>query len=281
MKTVIRKMQDQTVGQGLWKTLAREGWQFCEGLTREESDGYSRRQEPCLVITDSPEGAEYARGRDLTCLAYEPLDGPFRFYGVDMVAQDLDELNGEFLNLVWKRHCGIPWRIAVTKRLILRESVLEDLDEFYSLYQGEGMTDYIPDMPQDREQERRDMAHYIKQVYGLYNYGLWTVVERMSGQVVGRAGLEHSQDPESGEPVLELGYLIGRPWQRQGYGTEAAVASASYAFRTVGIDKLYLFIHPGNEASLRVSERLTDIFGKNKIRVILLAPEKKPEKKTR
>lgn len=269
MKAVIRRMKHEAAGVVLWETLRREGWYF---LTDEEPP--ENRQEDgkpyvCLVVTDSQEGAEYARKRSLACLAYEPVGNPYHFSGVDMVAEDLNELNGECLQMIWKRHEGLPWTIAVTRNLILRESILEDLDDFYQIYGGEGITDYMPGLSQDREREKADLDLYIKNMYRFFNYGLWTVLERKTGDVIGRVGLENSEDPETGEPVLELGYLIGKPWQGKGYGMEAADAAAQYAFAAVAVPELFLFIDERNQISRRVGARLQERYP-GKIRIVLL-----------
>ncbi|MDY3920103.1 MAG: GNAT family N-acetyltransferase [Candidatus Limivivens sp.] len=267
MKAVIRRMRNESAAAGLWEKLSQEGWTFLEDYDsfQESEAGKS----PCLVVTDSIEGAEYAKKRNLACLACEPRENPFHFYGVDMIAEDLNELNGEFLKLVWQRHRGIPWTIAVTRRLILRESVMEDLEDFYSVYSGEGVTDYIPGLSADRQEEKRELECYIKNMYRFYNYGLWTVLERSSGRVVGRVGLENSANPQTGEAVLELGYLIGKPWQNQGYGTEAAEAAAWYAFEVAEVPELFIFIRKENLASRKVADHLDASFP-GKIRVVLV-----------
>ncbi|MDO5426208.1 MAG: GNAT family N-acetyltransferase [Eubacteriales bacterium] len=263
MKTIIRMMREEAAGEELWETLHREGWIFLEEKEPAPEEGQ------CLVITDSQEGVEYARQRDLACLAYEPAGSPQHVYGADMVAEELNELNGEFLKLVWKRHKGLPWTIAITEHLILRESIAGDLEDFYRIYGGAGITDYMPGLSEDREKEAAELEAYIKNMYRFFNYGLWTVLERATGRIVGRAGLENACDPETGEPVMELGYLIGKPWQNRGYGTEAANAAARYAFEAAEVPRLYLFIKYGNIPSRKIAEKLRRQYP-GKIRIILL-----------
>ena len=43
-------------------------------------------------------------------------------------------------------------------------------------------------------------------MYGYYGYGMWLVFDKASGELIGRAGLEHREFPDAVE--LELGYLI-------------------------------------------------------------------------
>jgi RimJ/RimL family protein N-acetyltransferase len=82
--------------------------------------------------------------------------------------------------------------------------------------------------------------------------GPWTVVERESGAVVGRAGLWDEPD----WPGVEAVWFIGRPWWGKGYATEAAIAAVDWAFANRPIDEVVSVIVPANSASVRVAERL-------------------------
>ena len=90
-------------------------------------------------------------------------------------------------------------------------------------------------------------------MYPFFSYGLWTVIEKKSGRIIGRAGLENGT--YRGEPVLELGYMIGGAYQRRGYGLEAVRAVIEYAVTAMGAEKVYAFIHEQNCASRKLIER--------------------------
>ena len=64
-------------------------------------------------------------------------------------------------------------------------------------------------------------------MYRFYNYGIWTVIEKTTGDIIGRAGIENGE--YEGRAILELGYLIDRKWQGRGLGKEAARACTEYA----------------------------------------------------
>jgi RimJ/RimL family protein N-acetyltransferase len=70
------------------------------------------------------------------------------------------------------------------------------------------------------DEERAYARDYIEKVYAFYDFGIWTVVEKTSGEVIGRAGIcyrEGYEDPE-------LGFMIGVPWQGKGLATEVCRA---------------------------------------------------------
>ena len=86
----------------------------------------------------------------------------------------------------------------------------------------------------------------------LRGYGQWTVVERATGQVVGRVGLWY---PE-GWPGVELGWIIRRERWGQGFATEAARAALDWTWQHVDADHVISIIQPDNHRSLRVAEKI-------------------------
>lgn len=203
--------------------------------------------EEALILTDSQVTADRAAAQGIACVGYEPPGAEMTLLHVDMVIQGFEELNTEFFRLVYRRHHGLPWTIAETERLWIRESIPEDFDILYAIYQEPGMTEYMPGMEGEKEEERELFTAYIRKMYPFFSYGLWTVIEKAGGKIIGRAGLENGT--YRGKPVLELGYMIAGAYQKQGYGLEAVKAVADYACSAIGADNLYAFIHRKNIAS--------------------------------
>lgn len=90
----------------------------------------------------------------------------------------------------------------------------------------------------------------------LRGYGQWTVLEKTSGQVIGRVGL---WNPE-GWPGIELGWIIRRSRWGEGFATEAAQAALDWAWDHVQTDHLISIIQPDSLASLRVAEKIGERF---------------------
>ena len=86
----------------------------------------------------------------------------------------------------------------------------------------------------------------------LRGYGQWTVVERATGQVVGRVGLWY---PE-GWPGVELGWIIRRERWGQGFASEAARAALDWTWQHVDADHIISIIQPDNHRSIRVAEKI-------------------------
>lgn len=95
----------------------------------------------------------------------------------DMFAEGFEEVDFAFLEKVYQRHHGLPWTILTTKRCIVREFCMDDLDDLFALYAGKGMTDYMEPL-YEYEKEREYEEAYIKHMYGFYGYGMWMVIDR-------------------------------------------------------------------------------------------------------
>lgn len=168
-----------------------------------------------------------------------------------------DDLNMEmdeaFLERDMRRKAGIPVEIVRTERLVIRETVLEDVPKLYRIWKEPGMGDYIQPMQDTLEEELEFMQAYIRHAYAFYDYGLWTVLEKESGRVVGRAGLFPSEILEN---AVELGYMIAPEHQKKGYAYESGKAILSYAGEILDIEEIHLLSDQRNEASLRTAAAL-------------------------
>ncbi len=91
--------------------------------------------------------------------------------------------------------------------------------------------------------------------YQQRGYGLWAVVEKLSGQTIGYCGLTRFPDI-NGRPESEVGYRLARAHWGRGLATESATAVRDYAFDTLSLPRLISLIDPQNTASIRVAEKL-------------------------
>jgi RimJ/RimL family protein N-acetyltransferase len=113
--------------------------------------------------------------------------------------------------------------ILETPRLILRELMLDDLDFVAEMLAHPEVMAFWP-----RPYTRDEAEAWIRRQQGRYTrdgYGYWLALDRTSGRPIGQAGLLAL----SVDSVAEtgIGYIIHRPFWRQGYATEAARACLS------------------------------------------------------
>lgn len=214
---------------------------------------------PCIFVERHQKG----RGKDSVSAGECGAD----VWGVDMVIsehageeQSWDWRHDEqFLLNVWKRHYKVPWVIAVTDRLLIRESAMADLPRLFAIYHEERGN---PDVKPFSGQPEEELRAYIETRYPLYGYGLWSVVEKASRLVIGRVGFEDlriasgNPDTDCVREVPELAYLIDGQFRRQGYAKEAACAVLAYARGELGFGEVYLRASKENAASQRLAAGL-------------------------
>lgn len=172
----------------------------------------------------------------------------------DIIVEGFEEVDVQFLDRIMKRAQGLPWITVVTRRCYLREMTLDDLDDLFALYAQPGITDYTEPL-YERPQEEQYTRDYIENMYRFYGYGMWLVCDRESGALIGRAGFSHQDLGD--EIVLEMGYIIGVPWQRQGYATEVCAKLLAFARTNLAdFGTINCFVEPGNAASHGLMKKL-------------------------
>lgn len=137
-------------------------------------------------------------------------------------------------------------------KVFLRETVPEDVEAFYEIYSAPEMTRYTEDLYESKISERAYIREYVEKVYHYFEFGIWTVVLKETGEIIGRAGL----NVREGYDMPELGYVIGKPWQGKGIATEVCSGVLKYAADEFGFEKVMTLIQEGNKASLQVAKKL-------------------------
>ena len=165
---------------------------------------------------------------------------------------DAAECEYEFFEGILRRFLGLPWDILETQRCLVRETTVDDVDSFYELYKDEEITKYMENLFEDRDEEIEYTKSYIKNVYEFYGFGMWTVLEKASGEIIGRAGVSYRE----GYELPELGFMIGKAYWRQGYAFEVCKAIADYMHENYEMEQIQIFIEPENTPSISLVKKL-------------------------
>ena len=141
-----------------------------------------------------------------------------------------------------------------TDRLLLRPIEKDDIARFVAIYADPEVMRHIgsggPATPEETtELIGRRMAEYASR-----GYGILAVVEKASGELIGRCGLLHWQI--EGTDELEVGYILARSAWGRGYATEAASAVRDFALHELGRRRLIALVRYGNDASANVARKL-------------------------
>lgn len=206
-----------------------------------------------LYITDQPEiYAAFKEQGGYVLPYYHEYNRGVSFPGAVYAVESLEEADYASMDMAYRRLSGLPWDILETARLRVRETTVEDVDSFYRIYKEPSVTAYMEDLCADRDEEIAYTKHYIETVYAFYGYGVWTVLEKEGGGVVGRAGICWRE----GFELPELGFMIGVPWQGRGYAFEVCSAILAYAKEELQMERMQALVQPENEKSLRLCGRL-------------------------
>lgn len=240
---------------------------MADGVEVRLSEEAPVTQENTLWITDAPYFAKMLQEgwKEVPVLAYLHEDDSGEYTsGIGASDRDRDfsccryammhplELDAEYFELIYRRLKRLPWDILETERCTLRESTVVDVPAFYEIYKEPSITAYMENLFPTPEEENAYMEDYIDKVYAYYDFGVWTVLEKATGQVIGRAGLSYREGFE--DP--ELGFVIGVPWQGQGLAYEVCSAILDYGRRVLDFERVQALVEPGNKASLELCGKL-------------------------
>lgn len=221
---------------------------------RKEEVGHQlsgKRSRELILVSSDQSLLDLAREADVPTIAYQKPEMD-TFLHADMVVEGFEEVDMIFLQRVYERHFNIPWTILETKRCIVRELELSDMDALFSMYAEPGMTDYMEGL-YEYEDELEYQKAYIENMYRFYGYGMWLVFEKKTGTLIGRAGVEHREEL-SGD--MELGYAIRTSFQHQGYAYEVCQAIMQYAGEELQVHLLHCLIQKENALSEKLAIKL-------------------------
>lgn len=210
-----------------------------------------------LFITDDPVVLEKLLRAGLYTIAlYHENNKASSFPGALYAVEDIFRLEYRSYEEAYRRLAGLPWDILETDRLFVRESTLDDIPDFYRLYENPAITDYMEPLFEDPAEERAYLQDYIKQVYGFYGFGIWTVILKKTGQIIGRAGLNIRE----GYELPELGFVIDTALQNQGLAYEVCSAILDYAKEELAFRRIQAFVKEENYASRKLLEKLGFVY---------------------
>jgi RimJ/RimL family protein N-acetyltransferase len=137
-----------------------------------------------------------------------------------------------------------------TPRLILRPPVRADFDAWARLGADEENTRFLGGV-QPRPLAWRHFGFAVGS-WHLQGFGAFSVIEKASGEWVGRVG---PLQPE-GWPGTEVGWSLWKGFWGKGYAIEAATAAIDWAFDELGWTEVIHCISAENLASVAVATRL-------------------------
>lgn len=228
---------------------------------RQELTDIKDYDKESLLMSSVPELLNFARAIGVASIPCVNNDFD-NYVGYEFALQDFAETQADYIDKSYRRLKDIPWEVIETKRMIIREETVEDLPALYKLYEGEHIKRFIEPLLSDIRAEEEYVEKYKKYVYRMYEFGIWIAEEKDTHELIGRMGLE-PKTYEDDVKGVELGYIIGEKFLRQGYCMEGCRAIIDYARDVLNLPELYVIIKPANEVSQIIAEKLGFIYEKD------------------
>jgi ribosomal-protein-alanine N-acetyltransferase len=143
----------------------------------------------------------------------------------------------------------------------MRPVTLEDVDALHRIFNEPGVRKYLWDdeiVPRTRVES---IVETSQAAFASEASGLWNVFLKHENVLIGFAGFWKFHDP----PILELLYGIEPAYWHRGLATEAGSAILKYGFDELSFKRIEASTDAGNEASVRVMQRLGMTFWKREI----------------
>ena len=155
---------------------------------------------------------------------------------------------------------AFPINSIDTARLRLRVPELADAEALMGIL-------WDPDVVEQKQVTLReppgglDLAlkntHDMLRQWELRGYGQWSVIEKMTGHVMGCVGFYH---PQTQWPGVDLGWIIHRSRWGHGLATEAATAALGWVWEYTQIDRIVSLIAPDDLRSIRIATKIGEHF---------------------
>jgi RimJ/RimL family protein N-acetyltransferase len=139
----------------------------------------------------------------------------------------------------------------LTERLHLRPFRADDFEAHAAICADSEVMRFIRSGALSRSDSWWQLARYLGH-WQLRGFGLFAVVERATGRLVGHLGF---LEPEGGLG-FEMGWALARDVWGRGYAFEGTAAALAHAFTALGREHVAFVIRPDNARSIRLAERL-------------------------
>ena len=144
-----------------------------------------------------------------------------------------------------------PPVVFETARLRCRWWTDGDLRAIYEVYADAETVRYVGDGQPITMAQCQTWLDVTAANYARRGYGMYTLEDRLTGEIVGFCGLVHP----GGQDEPEIKYALRRARWGAGLAGELVPALLAYGARAHALDRVIATVHPDNLASRRVLER--------------------------
>ena len=143
--------------------------------------------------------------------------------------------------------------VLETERFLLRAVTLDDVDDIFRIMSDPQVKRYFGSLPMTSPEEAEQRVQRIQTAFQEHSGIRWAIADRANGQLIGTAGFWRLIKPHD---RAEVGYELAPEWWGRGVMTEALGVLLGFAFTSMGLHSVEAQIHPANNGSRRVLEKL-------------------------
>lgn len=215
---------------------------------------------PCttIVLCDTDEAIRRHRMARLPVIAVSH-DGNSseELMGTPWLILSPEALTRDFLYKVYCRHYKRPMWILETERCWLRELSAEDCDALLFLQEENAQNPEGCFFPAGCDNPEDFLINYIRHQYPFFDFGLYAVLEKGTGNFMGIAGFTGITEIASDDISLsaEVSYALLQKYQRRGLAKEVLLSLLAYGRKTGGFRQFSARIRPENTSSVVLARK--------------------------
>jgi len=234
-------------------------------ITINSIDEYRPLGEPVLYISSERNVADCLTSKgEAVCIYVCNEEQLSAFEGYKYFITEGVQYSGH-LDMVYCHIKNIPYVIAENEDFFIREECLEDLPKIYEMYEDEECKRFLEPLPElSDELTPESRFESVKNGYMLFEYGMWIIELKETGEAIGRVGFEYYD-----ENTVSLGFMIRKDQRGKGFGKAAATLCVGYLLNTLPEMKIVASVCKDNKSSLSLLNKLSQAYT-DKIKIMLL-----------
>ena len=147
-----------------------------------------------------------------------------------------------------------PFPILTTERLTLRQLVIADEQEIFTLRSDSEINKYLDRQVSNTIDDARNFINKVNENINKNDSLYWAITLSDKNILIGTICLFGFSDENY---KCEIGYELLTNFQGQGIMKEAAEKVIDYAFNTIKVKKIEAFFHRDNQSSIRLLDKFS------------------------
>ena len=141
-------------------------------------------------------------------------------------------------------------KIFETKRLIIRNLVETDSDDYYDMMGNPNVMNMIPREVMSREESDKHLNSFIGKDQTLTDLKVWGIETKTENEFIGLCAFLKNNENED-----EIGYRLREKHWRKGFGTEIAKGLIEFGFKELEMEKITADVDIKNLNSAKILEK--------------------------